>query len=161
MGKKRRCREPESESEVEEEHEAESAPHVDLVAFCVSCSTNDPAAFSKRMLNKRGRHGDRVRRCRACVEAALAAEQREAERRRAAPEGSRERSIRGGAHLECASCLQRLPAAAFSAIELDADDGDATCLRCEGAPVGLYDGDVRGGENAFLAERQQKRRPPA
>ena len=57
--------------------------------------------------------------------------------------------------------MQRLPAAAFSAIELDADDGDATCLRCEGAPVGLYDGDVRGGENAFLAERQQKRRPPA
>ena len=80
---------------------------------------------------------------------------------RAAPEGSRERSIRGGAHLECASCLQRLPAAAFSATELDADDGDATCLRCEGAPVGLYDGDVRGGENAWLAERQQKRRPPA
>lgn len=74
MGKKRRRREPESESEVEEEHEAESAPHVDLVAFCVSCSTNDPAAFSKRMLNKRGRHGDRVRRCRACVSAAEEAE---------------------------------------------------------------------------------------
>ena len=128
---------------------------------CVSCGAEDASAFSKRMLNKRGRHGDRVRRCRACVEAALAAEQREAERRRAAPEGSRERSIRGGAHLECASCLQRLPAAAFSAIELDADDGDATCLRCEGAPVGLYDGDIRGGENAWLAERQQKRRPPA
>ena len=108
----------------------------------------------------RGRHGDRGAAHRACVER-RSRPSGEAERRRAAPEGSRERSIRGGAHLECASCLQRLPAAAFSAVELDADDGDATCLRCEGAPVGLYDGDVRGGENAWLAERQQKRRPPA
>ena len=37
----------------------------------------------------------------------------------------------GGAHLS--SCL----AAAGAVSELDADDGDATCLRCEGAPVGL------------------------
>ena len=63
--------------------------------------------------------------------------------------------------INCSRENARLPAAAFSVVELDADDGDATCLRCEGAPVGLYDGDVRGGENAWLAERQQKRRPPA
>ena len=112
------------------------------------------------MLNKRGRHGDRVRRCRACVEAALAAEQREAERRRAAPEGSRERSMRGGAFVECASCMQRLPPAAFAAAELDADDDDATCLRCAGATTGDWFDDVRGGENGWLAEKQH-RRPPA
>ena len=28
---------------------------------CVSCGAEDASAFSKRMLNKRGRHGDRVR----------------------------------------------------------------------------------------------------
>ena len=27
---------------------------------CVSCGTEDSSAFSKRMLNKRGRHGDRA-----------------------------------------------------------------------------------------------------
>ncbi|KAL3894434.1 MAG: hypothetical protein SGPRY_013810, partial [Prymnesium sp.] len=35
---------------------------------CTSCGETDPAMFSSRMINKRGRHGDRVRRCRACVE---------------------------------------------------------------------------------------------
>ena len=67
--------------------------------LCVSCGTEDASAFSKRMLNKRGRHGDRAA-CRACRGGARA-EQRVAEWRRAAPEGSRERSIRGGAP-ECA-----------------------------------------------------------
>ena len=52
----------------------EVEPEIDMVAFCVSCGTNDPSVFSKRMLHKRGRHGDRVRRCRACVNAAEQAE---------------------------------------------------------------------------------------
>lgn len=42
---------------------------VDVNAFCTACGVNDPAAFSNRMLyQKRGRHGERTRRCMQCVE---------------------------------------------------------------------------------------------
>ena len=36
---------------------------------CVRCGTSEPGAFSRRMINRRGRHGERSRRCRACVAA--------------------------------------------------------------------------------------------
>ena len=45
----------------------EKAPPIDVVAFCVDCGCNDAAAFSKRMLERKGRFGDRTRRCRECV----------------------------------------------------------------------------------------------
>ena len=126
---------------------------------CVSCGAEDASAFSKRMLNKRGRHGDRVRPARAS-------------RRRSRPSSARPSGAAPRPRARASARSRRraprvrelLAAAAGRRLlggELDADDGDATCLRCEGAPVGLYDGDVRGGENAWLAERQQKRRPPA
>ena len=45
---------------------------------CVSCGTMEAAAFSNRMTHKRGRHGERVRRCIACTEAAALVEQQQA-----------------------------------------------------------------------------------
>ena len=58
----------------EQDEEASKAPEppppeVDVIAFCSSCGTNDARQFSKRMLERRGRHGDRTRRCMACVDA--------------------------------------------------------------------------------------------
>ena len=45
---------------------------VDVVAFCATCGCNDPAEFSKRMLQRQGRFGERTRRCKACVAASEA-----------------------------------------------------------------------------------------
>jgi hypothetical protein len=45
---------------------------VDVVAFCAACGCNDPAEFSKRMLQRQGRFGERTRRCKACVAASEA-----------------------------------------------------------------------------------------
>lgn len=54
------------------EHEASPTgrfAEVDVNAFCTACGVNDKAAFSNRMLyQKRGRHGERTRRCMECVE---------------------------------------------------------------------------------------------
>jgi hypothetical protein len=36
--------------------------------LCVCCGTTELSAFSHRMLKRRGRHGERTRRCLACVE---------------------------------------------------------------------------------------------
>jgi hypothetical protein len=36
--------------------------------LCVCCGTTEPGAFSHRMLKRRGRHGERTRRCLVCVE---------------------------------------------------------------------------------------------
>jgi hypothetical protein len=84
MPKRRRPREYDrrelaesGEEETEEQNNAaasEQEVSIDIVAFCTACGINDPAAFSKRMLHKRGRHGERIRRCRACVSAAEASE---------------------------------------------------------------------------------------
>lgn len=52
----------------------ERAPAVDMVAFCVACGCNDASQFSRRMLERKGRFGDRTRRCKACVAASTDAE---------------------------------------------------------------------------------------
>lgn len=36
--------------------------------LCICCGTTEPGAFSHRMRKRRGRHGERTRRCLACVE---------------------------------------------------------------------------------------------
>ena len=102
---------------------------VDLAAFCNSCHTTDPAAFSQRMLHKRGRHGDRVRRCRACVAAAEATETLQAASRRDADRGGEDM---GGAPavVQCASCRQQLPASAFSRSQLSKAEGCQRCAEC-------------------------------
>jgi hypothetical protein len=61
--------EPAEEETVGESEERTSTPKLDMVAFCVTCGCNDASLFSKRMLNLRGRFGERTRRCRACVAA--------------------------------------------------------------------------------------------
>ena len=53
--------------EVEEEVVPSKHAKVDMVAFCVACGCNDAAQFSRRMLERKGRFGDRTRRCKACV----------------------------------------------------------------------------------------------
>eukprot|EP00928_Gymnodinium_smaydae_P041702 TRINITY_DN28187_c0_g1_i1.p1 TRINITY_DN28187_c0_g1~~TRINITY_DN28187_c0_g1_i1.p1 ORF type:complete len:273 (-),score=37.38 TRINITY_DN28187_c0_g1_i1:186-1004(-) len=45
--------------------ESEEAQVVPVV--CTSCGEEDPSAFSRRMLNRRGRFGERTRLCRSCV----------------------------------------------------------------------------------------------
>lgn len=73
-GVDRRPRTRDAEEQVQEEAEdepppaREREPPVDVVAFCSACGTNDASLFSKRMLERRGRHGDRTRRCRECIE---------------------------------------------------------------------------------------------
>ena len=84
MGKRKRKRRQGSESDEDKDDAVEEHVRVtDQTVICVSCSTTDPAAFSKRMLEKRGRHGDRVRRCRECVLAAEAVEREHAAKKRA------------------------------------------------------------------------------
>ena len=52
---------------------------------CITCGTTDSSDFSQRMLHARGRHGERVRRCRICVTATEEAERAAAEERRLHP----------------------------------------------------------------------------
>lgn len=67
--------EPEEESMNEDQAPAPlSQPRVDVVAFCSACGQNDPSMFSRRMLERRGRHGERTRRCRSCIEDGRVAE---------------------------------------------------------------------------------------
>jgi hypothetical protein len=104
-------------------------PVKDATVLCISCSTTDPACFSHRMLNKRGRHGDRVRRCRACVSAA---EQIGAGG--SAPPAVPVQQAQGEAALEivCGSCCQRLPNSDFSRNQLQKARGGkaARCISC-------------------------------
>ena len=61
---------PAEEDPAEEEPVGEDCARnqkLDMVAFCVTCGCNDASQFSNRMLNLRGRFGERTRRCRACV----------------------------------------------------------------------------------------------
>ena len=122
----------------------QQVPIGDGNAYCVSCYTTDPDAFSQRMLHKRGRHGDRVRRCRACVTTAEAAALEAARASSVAREGSSglhpaEDCAAGGGEADtgefrritCASCGERLAAAgAFSKTQQQKGAGVARCTRC-------------------------------
>ena len=52
---------------VDDETLEEEADEEVLDVACVACGTTDAKAFSHRMIKRRGRHGDRTRRCLACV----------------------------------------------------------------------------------------------
>ena len=71
------------EEDHEAEVEAEREPRVDgSTVCCVVCGTTDSSLFSTRMLHVRGRYGERVRRCKACVSAAEEEERAAAAERR-------------------------------------------------------------------------------
>jgi len=78
-GVDRRPRQPTTVEELEDQEEVqhiEREPKVDsFVAYCVACGTNDANAFSNRMLERRGRHGDRTRRCKDCTKVGALGEQ--------------------------------------------------------------------------------------
>ena len=59
----------EEEEKPADEEEIVPSKHVkvDMVAFCVACGCNEASQFSRRMLERKGRFGDRTRRCKACV----------------------------------------------------------------------------------------------
>ena len=122
------ARKERAELEAEEKEMAAHARDVDNLAMCVSCHTVDPDRFSQRMLHKRGRHGDRERRCRQCTAEAEAKRQaEEAKRQGARPvEECDEREIK------CADCEQTKPAAAFSRTQRQklSRGGCARCLEC-------------------------------
>ena len=52
---------------VDDETLEEEADEEVIDVACVACGTTDAKAFSHRMIKRRGRHGDRTRRCLACV----------------------------------------------------------------------------------------------
>jgi len=58
---------------------------------CTTCGETSTAAFSQRMKHRRGRHGERSRRCRNCVADAERDEQQRAISRPSAPEITRKR----------------------------------------------------------------------
>ena len=112
-----------AELQAEEKELAAYARDVDNMAMCVSCNTVDPDRFSQRMLHKRGRKGDRERRCRQCTAEAEAKQQAESAR---SVEDVDERD------LECAGCELTKPAAAFSRTQRQklSRGGCARCLEC-------------------------------
>ena len=112
-----------AELQAEEKELAATARDVDFMAMCVSCNTVDPDRFSQRMLHKRGRKGDRERRCRQCTAEAEAKQQAETAR---TVEDVDERD------LECAGCELTKPAAAFSRTQRQklSRGGSARCLEC-------------------------------
>ena len=83
--------------------------------------------FSARMMHKRGRAGDRMRRCRQCVLDEQAKE---------AKDGTAAAGLGGGTAraepVTCTNCEQALPAGAFSRSQLNKlDRGEsARCLEC-------------------------------
>ena len=106
---------------------------------CTTCNETDPAMFSQRMLNKRGRHGDRVRRCLNCVAAAELAERTEQARKlqetgpESVPaEGAKVRPDPSKEEVECAGCGELYKGTAFSRNQLQKARGGkaARCLRC-------------------------------
>ena len=121
----------EADLEAEDREVAERAQLAGLDCFCVTCHTTDPDAFSTRMLNKRGRHGERVRRCRACVAAA-----EEEEHKAAVASGEQPESANADAAshdpVECGSCGETKLASAYSRTQLGKlkKGGSARCLVC-------------------------------
>lgn len=91
--------------------------------LCVSCGTMDAGAFSNRMAHKRGRHGERIRRCTACIDA-----EEDAERACAAakPDGAPRPAASGD--VVCACCGARQgPTCFFSRNQL----GKGAAARCQ------------------------------
>ena len=111
-----------SEAVAAEQDRVEQAK-VDLAALCMACGTTDAAAFSSRMINKRGRHGDRVRRCRQCVAASEAKER----------SSVRPKEGAAAAPVTCASCRRAQPVAAYSRTQLQKEK--ARCTECVAAAL--------------------------
>ena len=123
-----------AERDAEDGELAAYARDVDNMAMCVSCSTVEPGRFSQRMLHKRGRHGDRVRRCRQCTAEAEATQQAETARsvEREGGIGASKADACDERELECAGCELTKPAAAFSRTQVQKliRGGCARCLKC-------------------------------
>ena len=90
---------------------------------CVACGTTDAAAFSNRMAHKRGRHGERIRRCVACTEAEAAAEQARAAAR---PDDAPRPGASGERRCACCGARQS-PTCFFSRNQL----GKGAAARCQ------------------------------
>ena len=87
--------------------------------------------FSARMMHKRGRHGDRMRRCRQCVADDQAKEANDG------TAGAGDDAARAEP-VTCTSCELPRPAGAFSRSQLHKLDqgGGARCLECVAAALG-------------------------
>eukprot|EP00966_Prymnesium_polylepis_P307938 7116618-Prymnesium_polylepis.1 len=104
---------------------------------CATCDETDAAMFSSRMLNKRGRHGDRVRRCKACVAASEQAEHAQVDS--SSPAGAQPdapaasgRPDPSQEQVECASCGETLVGTQYSRNQLQKARGGklARCMQC-------------------------------
>ena len=119
------------------EHQAEEGKkgpreRADLTAYCMACGSTDAGAFSARMLNKRGRHGDRMRRCKQCVAVEQAQEANDSTEAEGQGLGKGD-----GAEVACTSCERPRPAGAFSRSQLRKleQGGVARCLECVAAAL--------------------------
>ena len=107
---------------------------------CATCDQTDPAFFSRRMLHRRGRHGERVRRCLDCVAVSERTERAEAAQSKCTAPGDTDPTAKARPDpaqevVECAGCAEALRGTEFSRNQLQKARGGkpARCVRCVGA----------------------------